>query len=88
MAHIAQFRDKIFGDTSYHVFGVAESSLGPVVDSNIIDIDGYSCVRQDRNTPGGGIVLYVRNFLRPSVLDRSDTIASCNLINRSTLCAA
>ena len=47
-AHIHQFRQMILDSAYYHVFGVAESRLGPV--DNIIEIDGYSCIRQDRNT--------------------------------------
>ena len=63
----------LLGNPSYHIFGVAESRLGPKVDDNIIDIEGYMCIRQDRNTEGGGIVLYMRNTLKAKVLAFSDT---------------
>ena len=62
-------------NSDYHVFGVAESRLGPCVDDNIIDVSGYSCIRQDRNTEGGVIILYVRSFLKAKVLAYSDTSA-------------
>ena len=53
--------------------GVAESRFGDVVDDNIIVVNGYSSIRQDRNTQGGGIVLYIRNYLRATVLAHSNT---------------
>ena len=53
--------------------GVAESRFGDVVDDGIITINGYSSVRQDRNTQGGGVVLFIKNNLRASVLARSDS---------------
>ena len=63
----------ILDTSSYHIFGVAESRLGPVVDDNIIEIEGYSSIRQDRITEGGSIILYIHNSLRASVLACSDT---------------
>ena len=71
--HIQQFKDTILNDPSYHVIGVAETRLGPTVDDNILHIDVYSIIRQDRNTEGGGVLLYVRNTLRATILASSDT---------------
>ena len=56
--------------------GVAESRFGDVVDDGIISIKGYSSIRQDRNTQGGGVVLFIKNNLRAKVLARSDTTKS------------
>ena len=67
-AHIHEFREMLLESPFYHVFGVAESRLGPGVDDHIVSIDGYSCIRQDRNTEGGGIILYVRSTLKAKVL--------------------
>ena len=53
--------------------GVAESRFGDAVDDNIVAIRGYSSIRQDRNTQGGGVVLYIKNNLRAKVLARSNT---------------
>ena len=53
--------------------GVAESRFGDVVDDGIIAIKGFSSIRQDRNTQGGGVVLYIRSNLRATILARSDT---------------
>ena len=53
--------------------GVAESRFGDAVgDSNIV-VKGYSTVRKDRNTQGGGIVLYIKNNFRATILACSDT---------------
>ena len=60
-------------DPSYHFFGIAESWLGPGVDDSLIQIDGYSMIRQDRNVNGGGVVLYVRNDYRITKLASSNT---------------
>ena len=56
--------------------GVAESRFGDVVDDGIISIKGYSSIRQDRNTQGGGVVLFIKNNLRATILARSDTTKS------------
>ena len=61
------------GDSSYHIFGVAESRLGEVVEDPIVGVEGYSVLRQDRNTEEGGVLLYVRNDLKAKVLLRSNT---------------
>ena len=63
----------ILDNPSYHVFGVAESRLGPKIHDNIVEIDGYNTIRQDRNTEGGGIILYIQNSLRATVLANSNT---------------
>ena len=47
--------------------------LGPTVNDNLFNIPGYSIIRQDRNTGGGGIVLYVRDTLKVKILAKSDT---------------
>ena len=44
-----------------------------MIDDHIARIEGYSIIRQDRNTGGGGVILYIRNFLRAKVLARSNT---------------
>ena len=59
---------------SYHFFGIAESWLGPIVDDSLIRIKGYSVIRQDRNTNGGGIVLYVRDDFKITKLASSSTL--------------
>ena len=53
--HIWAFRQYLINDSSYDILGVAETRLGPEVDNNIIQIPGYSTVRQDRNIVGLGV---------------------------------
>ena len=53
--------------------GVVDSRFGDAADDNIVAIRGYSSIRQDRNTQGNGIVLYIKNNLRAKVLARPNT---------------
>ena len=55
--HIHQFRQIFIDDPTYDIMGVAESRLGQIVDDHIVHVNGYSIIRQDRNTEGGGIAL-------------------------------
>ena len=71
--HIDQFRDFLLNDPSFDVMGVAESRLGDAVDDHLVSINGYSIIRQDRNTQGGGVILYIHNTLRAQILAHSDT---------------
>ena len=71
--HIHQFRQILVDDPSYDIVGVAESRLSNAVDDHIVNVNGYSIIRQDRNTEGGGVILYVRNTLRATVLAKSNT---------------
>ena len=56
------------------MFGIAESWLGPVVNDSLIQINGYSIIRQDRNIYGGGVALYVRNGFKVTKLAYSNTL--------------
>ena len=48
--------------------------MGPVVDDNLIKLDGFSILRQDRNTNGGGVALYVHNDFKVTKLACSNTL--------------
>ena len=71
--HRSQLRQAPSADSSYHVFGVAETRLGPEIDDCHIDVPGYSVLRQDRHLAGGGIILYFKNNLKAMVLHTSKT---------------
>ena len=58
---------------TYDIMGVAESRLDDAVDDHIVNIDGYTILRQDRNTEGGGVIVYIRNTLRAQILAQSKT---------------
>ena len=60
-------------DPSYHLFGIAESKLGPVDEDDLVQIDSYTLTRQDRKVGGGGVALYVRNTLKVKILEKSNT---------------
>ena len=60
-------------DPSYHIFGVAETRLGPEIDDHLVNIHGFSVVRQDRNLNGGGILLYLKDNLKAKILHISKT---------------
>ena len=72
-AHIQEIRQFLKDDPSYHLFGIAESKLGPAVEDYLVQIDGYTLVRQDRKMGGGGVALYVRNTLKVKILEKSNT---------------
>ena len=44
-----------------------------MLDDSTVMINGYSLVRQDRNTQGGGVALYFRNIFKFTELAISDT---------------
>ena len=71
--YIWDFRQYLINDNSYDIFCVAETRLGSEVDDNIIQIPGYSTVRQDRNIRGGGILLYIKEHLKAKLLFTSKT---------------
>lgn len=48
-------------NNSYDVFLITESWLDSRVKSEFIGIDGYVLVREDRETRGGGVCMYIRN---------------------------
>ena len=70
---IGEVRQYLLSDQSFDVFGIAETRLGPEVHDNIIDIKGYSILRQDRNIRGGGVLLYIKDKLKAKVLLTSKT---------------
>ena len=70
--HIWEFRRSLEG-SSYHLFGVAETRLGPQVEDTHVQVKGYSIIRQDRNLAGGGVALYISNSLKAKILHASPT---------------
>ena len=44
----------------------------------MLDIEGFSILRHDRNRDGGGLVLYVHNTLKAEVLASSNTTIDTN----------
>ena len=52
---------------------MAETRLGPCIDDSVAEIKSYSIIREDRNTRGGGVALYVRDSYKFTILATSDT---------------
>ena len=75
--HMWSFRHYLSTDQTYHPFGTAESRFGPLEEDSFVEIEGYSIIRQDRNTVGGGVLLYIRNNLKAKVLFKSATTQAC-----------
>lgn len=63
---------------SHHEFTVialTETWLNPNVDNDVLSLDGYSIIRNDRSSNGGGVALYIRENLVYNRLDELD----CNI---------
>ena len=52
---------------------MAESRLGPEVDDCLINVHGYSALREDRNVGGGRVILHVKDDLKAEILHLSNT---------------
>lgn len=53
----------------YDIFGITESWLNNDVLNDIINIENFTIVRRDRSTRGGGIVIYIKNNIKYSILN-------------------
>ena len=60
-------------DNSFDVFGVAETRLGSEVYDSIVEVSGYSIIRQNCNVRGGGVLLYIKKNVKAKVLYKSKT---------------
>lgn len=63
---LAHFDDlsEIVIENGYDLFGVSETWLSEHIPNAAIDIPGYTIVRRDRATRGGGVALYIAQHLR------------------------
>ena len=55
---------------------ITESKLNSEVTNSSLAIHGYSANRLDRNNHGGGVITYIRNNLKPTILYEHQDIAS------------
>ena len=51
---------------SPHIICVVETWLGSEINSSEIDIPGFKLYRKDRNRQGGGILMYIADFMTVS----------------------
>ena len=79
-AHIHEIRQFLKDDPSYHLFWIAKSKLGPVVEDYLVHIDDYTLVKQYRKVGGSEVALYVRNTLKVKIPENSETTETgdCN----------
>lgn len=65
---------------NYDIFVISESWLDPSTTNNDIQIPGYVFFRQDRgpHKSGGGMVVYMRNCFKASILDNLSTTTDAN----------
>ena len=47
-----------------HILAVSETKLDSEITDNLLEIEGYTLHREDRNRSGGGVAVYVRNSLK------------------------
>ena len=55
-----------------HIICVVETWLGSEVNSSEIDIPGFKLYRKDRNHQGGGILMYIADFMTVSLFPDPD----------------
>lgn len=67
VANFNQFRDQV---TKYNfdIIGVTETWMSTAINSDVIKIDQYNFIRQDRPMRGGGVGMYIKNNLKFSLL--------------------
>lgn len=63
-----QFRGHICQDLKYDIIALSETFLNLNIDNEELLIENYVLFRSDRNSRGGGVAIYVREELCPSML--------------------
>lgn len=57
----------------FHVIAISETWLGSKIEDSLISLGEFSVLRQDRNTHGGGVALYIHRSLAVTQLCSSPT---------------
>ena len=55
-----------------HIICIAETWLGREINSSELDIPGYKLYRRDRNRQGGGVLMYIVDFMSVSLFPDPD----------------
>lgn len=53
----------VVGDENFMILGVTETWLSPEIGNDVLGIDGYGLVRNDREGRGGGVAIYYKTNL-------------------------
>lgn len=68
LAHIDQVRHYALSNT-LHIISISESWLHELIPDELIRIEGYFIIRNDRITArGGGVICYIKNSLKAKIL--------------------
>lgn len=73
LAHVDQLR-VLMADYQFDMLAINETKLDCTIDSCLVNINGYSLERKDRNINGGGVALYIREHINYVI--RSDLVPS------------
>lgn len=65
----ADFKNFVL-EQKYDFIGICETWLSPNILDDLVNIQGYSFVRCDRCSRGGGVGLYIKSGYKFSVLNR------------------
>ena len=68
MKHIDGLRI-LLNDQYFNIVAINETRLDPTIADNLVQIDGYTILRKDRNTNGGGVCLYLRSTINYKIRD-------------------
>ena len=65
----------VLNDNDIDIIGLSETRLDETVRDSDVNINGYNIYRNDRNTNGGGVAIYVKESLsEPTVKIKSDKL--------------
>ena len=71
LRHIDEIR-LLVKDLGIHILAVNETKIDDRIDDNLVNIEGYSIKRSDRNRNGGGVALYVKDKSFDKITARAD----------------
>ena len=54
----------LVNEKGIHILAVNETKLDSKITDDLLQIEGYTLHREDRNRNGGGVAVYVRNSLK------------------------
>lgn len=72
-SHFSDFKHIVL-QNEYHILGVSETWINNSIVDNIVQIDGYKFVHTDRVGRGGGVGLYVKDNIKFTVINLTNTI--------------
>lgn len=68
--NFATFQDHVV-NYDYSIVGISESWLHKDIDDNIVQLNNYNIVRQDRGSRGGGVAIYIKKQISYTILSQS-----------------